>query len=148
MNTRGVHVATFLLSLIWWGANASAQNNFAIDAHVIAGGGGTSSGGSYVVIGTLGMPDAGNMSGGNFAINGGFWSLNVAVQTAGSPMLGISTSAGFVTISWPGNTTGFTLESTSVLGPGANWQPVTGVTNNSINLPVSHGTQYYRLIFP
>jgi hypothetical protein len=88
------------------------------------------------------------MSRGNFAIGGGFWSLNVAVQTAGSPLLSVAVFGGFVIVSWPGNTTGFQLESTPVLGPDANWQPVRGVANNSYSIPIGPGARYYRLIFP
>jgi hypothetical protein len=136
-----------LFALVCGGFEVSAQN-FAIDAHAIAGGGGTSSGGSFVVSGAIGLPDAGSMAGGNFAINGGFWSLNVAVQTLGAPALTITTSGGIVTISWPGDIAGFRLESTPVLGSGANWQPVSGVSNNSISVPIASGLLFYRLISP
>ena len=40
----------------------------------IDGGGGTSSGGAYSVSGTIGQPDAGVLSGGNYTLVGGFWS--------------------------------------------------------------------------
>jgi uncharacterized transporter YbjL len=37
---------------------------------------------------TIGLPDAGvAMSGGDFSVTGGFWSLISAVQTIGSPAL-------------------------------------------------------------
>jgi hypothetical protein len=36
-------------------------------------GGGTSSGGAFTVSGTIGQPDAGDLSGGGFALAGGFW---------------------------------------------------------------------------
>ena len=39
----------------------------------IDGGGGTSSGGNYTLTGTIGQPDAGAMTGGSFALEGGFW---------------------------------------------------------------------------
>jgi hypothetical protein len=39
----------------------------------IDGGGGTSSGGSYVLTGTIGQPDAAYSSGGNYELLGGFW---------------------------------------------------------------------------
>jgi hypothetical protein len=53
----------------------------AIDWYTIDGGGGTSSGGVFVVMGTVGQPDAGTMSGGAFTLNGGFW----VGGTAGGP---------------------------------------------------------------
>src|SRR4051794_36708924 len=68
----------------------------------IDGGGGTSTGGQFSVTGTIGQPDAGHMSGGNFSIDGGFWGLFAVVQTPGAPLLSIrllnSTNA---VISWP-----------------------------------------------
>lgn len=42
---------------------------FAID-----GGGGFSAGGAFSVVGTIGQPDVGVMTGGEFEVSGGFWS--------------------------------------------------------------------------
>src|SRR5437763_1908691 len=53
-----------------------------IDRRVIAGGGGTSSGGSIRVEGTAGETSASRtMSGGSLALNGGFWNTLVATAT-------------------------------------------------------------------
>jgi hypothetical protein len=41
--------------------------------HTIDGGGGRSSGGQYVLTGTIGQPDADYSSGGNYELLGGFW---------------------------------------------------------------------------
>jgi len=50
---------------------------YSIDWYKISGGG-TSSGGTYQVSGTLGQPDAGGMLGGGvYSLTGGFWSLIV-----------------------------------------------------------------------
>lgn len=46
---------------------------FDLSWYTIDGGGGTSSGGVFVVNGTVGQPDAGVMSGGSFQLSGGFW---------------------------------------------------------------------------
>ncbi|MBC8094301.1 MAG: hypothetical protein H7Y43_00685, partial [Akkermansiaceae bacterium] len=64
--------------LLAWVATADAQP-FAIDWHTIDGGGGTSTGGVYSVSGTIGQPDAGRMSGGNYSIDGGFWGIIAVV---------------------------------------------------------------------
>ena len=40
----------------------------------VGNGGGTSQGGVYVLSGTLGQPDAGKLSAGPYALEGGFWS--------------------------------------------------------------------------
>ena len=67
--------------------NANAQS-YSIDWYKVASGGGTSTGGVYSVSGTIGQPDAGGaMSGGNYSLTGGFWSLISVVQTAGLPNL-------------------------------------------------------------
>src|ERR1035441_9736807 len=62
---------------------------FGIDWHTVDGGGGTSTGSVYSVSGTIGQPDAGKMSGGNFTVDGGFWRIIAAVPTPGAPLLKI-----------------------------------------------------------
>lgn len=47
--------------------------DFYLSWHTIDGGGGTSAGGAFELSGTIGQPDAGTMSGGNFTLTGGFW---------------------------------------------------------------------------
>lgn len=49
------------------------RGTFEIDWYTVDGGGGTSSGGGFVLEGTIGQPDAGTMSGGTFELTGGFW---------------------------------------------------------------------------
>jgi hypothetical protein len=44
-----------------------------IEWFTIDGGGGASTGGSFVLQATIGQPDAGTMSGGTFTLYGGFW---------------------------------------------------------------------------
>ncbi len=39
----------------------------------------SSTGGDYAIVGTVGQPDAGTMSGGDYTLAGGFW-LDAAVQ--------------------------------------------------------------------
>ena len=75
---------------------------YSIDWYKIAGGGGTSTGATYQVTGTIGQPDAsGAMSGGSYSLTGGFWSLISVVQTAGLPNLTITHSGNSVIVSWP-----------------------------------------------
>ena len=52
---------------------AAAGNDFDLSWHTVDGGGGTSSGGDFVLRGTIGQPDAGDLIGGDFALRGGFW---------------------------------------------------------------------------
>src|SRR5437763_7486949 len=107
---------------------ASAQS-FSIDWFTIDGGGGTSTGGVYTVSGTIGQPDAGKMSGGNFTLDGGFWGIIAAVQTPGSPFLRVArTNSNAVVVAWPSSATGFSLQQNAILGS-TNWQGVTNTVN-------------------
>lgn len=66
-------------------APSLGQSDFSIPWHTIDGGGGTSSGGSFSLSGTIGQHDAGPvMSDGAFALTGGFW----AGLAAGEPCVG------------------------------------------------------------
>lgn len=54
--------------------NAVSQGSLGpIDPYVVAGGGGTSSGNSFALDGTIGQQAAGPLGGGTFTIAGGFW---------------------------------------------------------------------------
>ena len=46
---------------------------YEIPWHTINGGGGTSSGGQYTVMGTIAQPDTGEMAGDGYELLGGFW---------------------------------------------------------------------------
>jgi hypothetical protein len=73
--------------------------SYTVDWYKVAGGGGTSTGGTYTVSGTIGQHDAsGAMSGGNYSVAGGFWALVNVVQTPGAPTLYISHSGNTVTV--------------------------------------------------
>ena len=99
--------------------------------------------------GTIGQPDAGvAMSGGNFSVSGGFWSLIAVVQTAGAPLLTITHSGNSVIISWPSPSTGFVLQQNSNLAT-TNWT-TSGVisddgTNKSITITSPTGNLFFRL---
>ncbi len=58
--------------------------------------------------------------------------------------LSVSLANGNVTLSWPANATGWTLESSSQL-PAASWSAVAGVVNNQITLPPSGSAKFFRL---
>ena len=57
-----------------------AQGGFDLSWWTADGGGGASSGGRYTLRGTAGQPDAGTMSGGPYALGGGFWGGGEAPQ--------------------------------------------------------------------
>jgi hypothetical protein len=127
--------------------------SYSIDWFKIAGGGGTSTGATYQVTGTIGQPDAGGaMSGGSYSLTGGFWSLISVVQTLGAPPLTITHSGNSVTVSWPYPSTGWTLQQNSNLAVPANWSPSGGVTTsngtNSVNIISPTGNLFFRLQHP
>ena len=126
---------------------------YSIDWYKIAGGGGTSTNSQYSLTGTIGQPDAGGaMSGGNYSVTGGFWSL-YAVQTVGAPVLSIKlTTTNTAQVYWPSPSAGFTLQVNTNLAT-TNWvTPVESVTDNGtikyiiVNPPTAN--RYYRLMNP
>ena len=126
--------------------------SFSIDWHTIAGGGGTSAGGSYSVSGTIGQPDAGAMSGGVYSLTGGFWSIE-AVQVPGAPLLTVRrTETNTVVISWPSPSTGFSLRQNADLNAAIWATPSEAVTDNGTNKFIlvnpPPGSRYYRLVKP
>jgi hypothetical protein len=123
--------------------------NYSIDWYKVAGGGGTSTGGTYQVSGTIGQPDAsGAMSGGNYSMTGGFWSLISVVQTVGAPTLTITHVGNSVKVSWPYPSTGWTLQQNSDLTT-ANWSTSGGISNdgtsNFITITPPTGKFFFRL---
>jgi hypothetical protein len=122
---------------------------YTIDWYKIAGGGGTSTGGVFSLSGTIGQPDAdGPMTGGNYAVTGGFWSLIAVVQTPGAPLLTITHSGNSVTISWPSPSTGWTLQQNSDLTT-TSWSTSGGISDNgtikSITITSPTGNLFFRL---
>lgn len=61
-----------------------------------------------------------------------------------APALAIGWSAGNLTISWPAEATGYTLESAPAVS-GAAWTPVSGVTGNSVTITPTGAAGFYRL---
>jgi len=127
---------------------------YSIDWSTIDGGGGTSTGSVYEVSGTIGQPDAGTMSGGNYTLQGGFWSV-IAVQTPGGPPLSVRcTATNTVLVSWPQPAEGWNLESTLELGAGSSvWTQIpppyqTNATDIFYVEPPPATNRFYRLHKP
>jgi hypothetical protein len=55
-------------------ATAQTGGGYDLTWSTVDGGGGSSSGGEFTVDGTVGQHDAGTLSGGTYALAGGFWS--------------------------------------------------------------------------
>jgi hypothetical protein len=144
----------FLSFLLLLAASAAHAQQYSIEWYKIAGGGGASTGATYQVTGTVGQPDAGSaMSGGQYSVTGGFWSLVAVVQTAGAPTLTITRSGNSVTVSWPLAANGFGLQQNNNVANPAGWSAYGGTvsTNNSVNsitLTPPTGTLFFRLMQP
>src|SRR5437667_8561580 len=141
-----------LTSLLSLPAVAFTQN-YSIDWFTIDGGGGTSTGGVYQVSGTVGQPDARpTMSGGNYSVDGGFWSIIAAVQTPGAPSLSITlTSTNTVLLSWPSPSTGFALQQNTNSLASVNWSNVSATIQDNgtikyIIVNPSSANRFYRLL--
>lgn len=103
-------------------ANCTIAQPFSLESFTVDGGGGTSTGGSYTVSGTIGQPDAGSLGGGSFTLQGGFWALVSEVVVPGSPELTIRVlSNGSVQIRWPSSATGFALREKKEKVTGSMW---------------------------
>lgn len=151
---RLARVSSILAGLLVSVAAAGAQS-FTLDKFSIAGGGGTSAGGTFAVSGTVGQPEANAqpLTGGNFSLVGGFWSL-FAVQTPGAPLLSITLNPQLstVTVSWPSPSIGFILQQNADLNT-TQWIAAPQAVSDTgsakfIIVNPSAGKLFYRLYKP
>jgi hypothetical protein len=139
----------FCALLLAGGVLTVPAQSYSIDWSTVDGGGGTSTNGQYALSGTIGQPDAGIISGGNYTLQEGFWGVVAAVQSLGAPLLTITPSGTNVIVSWPSPSSGFGLQENPDLNP-ATWSavPATNSDNGtikSITAPAGPGNRYYRL---
>jgi hypothetical protein len=135
------------------GLSPAHAQNFSIDWFKVSCGGGTSTNGPFALSGTIGQHDAGGpMTGGNFSLSGGFWSLISAVQTPGTPLLSILlTSTNTALVLWDAPSTGFRLQQNSDL-TSTNWVSAPTPTNDGVHkfiiVTLPSGNRFYRLVNP
>ena len=147
---RMVGLIFMVLALAFSPAHAQ---QYSIDWFKVAGGGGTSTGGTYTVSGTIGQHDAGGpMTGGNYALTGGFWALISVVQTPGLPNLTITfVGPNSVKVSWPDTGT-YTLQQNSNLAGGSwttsGYTVTTSNGTNNITVTPPTGNLFFRLSNP
>ncbi len=80
-------IAACLIGFVVGGvALAQSGGAFELRSATMDGGGGTSAGVAFVLSGTAGQPDAGQLSGGDFTIRGGFWQ-SAGVKTLYLPLV-------------------------------------------------------------
>ena len=92
------------------------------------------------------------MTGADYSLTGGFWSLISAVQTAGSPDLTITQTGNSVIVSWPDTGT-YTLQQNANLAVPAGWTTSrysisTSNGTNSITITPPTGYLFFRLANP
>jgi len=68
----------------------------------------------------------------------------VAPAAATPPTLSYQMNGTQLTLFWPADITGYTLESSPEL-PGTTWTPVPGVVNNEVTVDASSGSTFFRL---
>jgi len=137
------------ISLLLFSGGIAFGQQYSIDWFTIDGGGGTSTNGQYSLTATIGQPDVGHLSGGNFSVDGGFWGIVAAVQAPGAPLLRVfSTTTNTIVVAWPAPSTGFLLQQSSDLTPNG-WAsaPAAGVVGNENQVIVATptGHHFYRL---
>lgn len=141
------------LSAVALFTRAALGQTYTVDWHTVDGGGGTSTGGVYSVSGSIGQPDAGGMSGGNYSLDGGYWAIVSAIQTPGAPSLTLRfTQTNTVVVSWPSDSTGFALEQNGNLNT-TNWAAPSEATSDNgtnkfiiVNPPTAN--RFFRLRKP
>jgi autotransporter-associated beta strand protein len=107
--------------------------------------------GAFATLNLPPLPDAGVTWSNQLAINGTIAVVAATAVNTNSPFLATSFSAGSLTLSWPADHTGWTLQmQTNSLGKGlgTNWVDVPGsAATNSVTVPVTttNETVFYRL---
>jgi hypothetical protein len=141
-----------LVALSFFVVSVLHAQSYSINWFKVAGGGGTSTGGTYQVSGTIGQHDAGGpMTNGQYSLIGGFWSIITVVQTPGAPQLTINFNSQLstMTISWPSSATNYVLLQNPNWAT-ADWTPVgLPITTNGATMSVtiipSAGNLFFRL---
>jgi hypothetical protein len=148
-----LHVCVVALSFVV--VSALHAQSYSINWFKVAGGGGTSTGGTYQVSGTIGQHDAGGpMTNGQYSLTGGFWSGITVVQTPGAPLLTITFNSQLptVTVSWPSSATDFVLQQNSDLNTAnwinTGWLVTTNGATESITISPPAGNLFFRLNGP
>ncbi len=72
-------VGVLLLALAT--AAVAQIGGYSLNWWTIDNGGGSSTGSTYSLSGTIGQPDAGNLSSGSYRLEGGFWAVGPRVIT-------------------------------------------------------------------
>ncbi|MCI0536555.1 MAG: hypothetical protein L0Z50_15150 [Verrucomicrobiales bacterium] len=144
---RRLSRASLFVSAFFAASTAHAQ--FSLGWFNAQTGGGTSSGGSYTLRGTIGQDGLGSSSAGSYRVMGGFWSIAAAAEITGGSELLIEQSGVQLQLSWPAALTGFVLQETTTLG--TPWTDASGLplaigSRNVLSVTPSGTSRFFRLI--
>lgn len=143
-----------MLVVLVSGASLASTNE--VNWWTFTGGGGKAQHAGVALTGVIGpiAPALSPATGGNYSLNGGFWSLLSVLQTPGAPLLAIAlTSTNTAMVSWPSTSTGFILQqNTNGIGT-TNWTivPTTPADNGTIKYIIVNpptGNRLFRLFHP
>lgn len=128
MNTRlPSSLCGSVFALLLLGVSGAVAQGYSITSSVLAGGGGTSSGGAYAVTGTIAQHAAHTAStNGAYSIAGGFFSQYYALQQIGAPRLIIRPAGANVQLVWAANVPGWVLQSNTDNLSSSGWFDVIG----------------------
>lgn len=153
VKSNALGFVVLLLSLALSVSVSYAATDIAVDWFTIDGSSGVSAGMGYSIIGTAGQPDVAVLSGGQYTLEGGFWSLVAHPPTSTMPLLSMSmTPTNTIVISWPYPSDGFILQQNQNLAT-ANWTALLATRLRvddqwQVNISTSSGTWFYRLYRP
>ena len=142
-------MALALLAFVW---SAQAQT-YTINWYKVGGGGAmNTTNGIYTLSGTIAQHDAvAPITGGQYQLTGGFWSLISVLQTPGAPTLHIRISGTTVVVYWL-DVLGWSLQQNTSLTNTPGWTASSGVTTtgdtNYLNILSPSGHLYFRLASP
>lgn len=113
----------------------------------VTGGGGVAGADRFSLQGTIGLATPDTARGGPFELTGGLFGL---VLVPGDVELQVEVrSDGTALLTWPGEASGFLLESASQLGPSADWRPLDpAAVDNSFVAPTDGPLRFFRLRKP
>ncbi len=145
---KTLHVLS-IVALAFAMSSATHATNWSLRKSTIDAGGGISAGAGFAVRGTIGQPDSGVASGGQFRVKGGFWNGIQVVQLADGPVLKIKLVGTNAILSWPIAAEGYELEQSNSLDA-PSWsdvpQPIVKVAGEqTVTVPPTGTTRIFRL---
>lgn len=131
----------------------SVLAQFSLDWSAVTAGSATSTGGVYTLSATVGQPVAGRITGGEFAVEAGFWSVIRLVQTEGAPVLAIQrTATNTVVLSWSKTEVPWKVEevpdASAAQWTGVGAEPQLVGDRYQLVIPLTEGNRFFRLKKP